>query len=200
MPTEVTSRRRRRETLLSEAAALFADRGYAAVGVDDIGAAAGITGPGVYRHFPSKQAILAALFDDATGRLLAGAQQIVAGSEALPGQLRALVRTHAGLALSERGLISVYLAEEHALPAADRRRQRATQRRYVDHWLRLAGPLRPDLSARDLLLVVQAVLGMLNSVAFHSGHADHDRAVDLLTGSALAALLGPAHDRDPGAA
>lgn len=49
----------RREQLLSAAALLFRRRGYHAVSVDTIGAAVGLSGPAVYRHFPGKQALLA---------------------------------------------------------------------------------------------------------------------------------------------
>ena len=48
----------RRDQLLSAAALLFRRRGFHAVGIDDIGAAVGLSGPAVYRHFPSKQALL----------------------------------------------------------------------------------------------------------------------------------------------
>lgn len=53
----------RREAILAAAAQLFADRGYAAVGMDDIGAAAGVTGPAIYRHFGAKASVLTAVFD-----------------------------------------------------------------------------------------------------------------------------------------
>ena len=48
----------RRDQLLSAAALLFRRRGYHAVGVDEIGAAVGMSGPAVYRHFEGKQALL----------------------------------------------------------------------------------------------------------------------------------------------
>lgn len=48
----------RHDQLLEVAALLFRSRGYEEVGVDDIGAAAGVTGPAVYRHFSGKQALL----------------------------------------------------------------------------------------------------------------------------------------------
>ena len=60
----------RRELLLTAAADLFAARGFHAVGIDDIGEAAGITGPGVYRHFSSKQTILATLIERTMDRML----------------------------------------------------------------------------------------------------------------------------------
>ena len=58
-----TVRISRREVIVTAAADLFARSGYAAVGMDDIGAAAGVTGPAIYRHFDSKAAVLAAVFD-----------------------------------------------------------------------------------------------------------------------------------------
>ena len=60
----------RRELLLQAAADLFAARGFHDVGIDDIGTAAGITGPGVYRHFASKQALLESLCDRTMDRML----------------------------------------------------------------------------------------------------------------------------------
>lgn len=61
----------RREQILKEAARLFAERGFHGVGVDEIGAAVGISGPGLYRHFPGKDAMLAELLVGISERLLA---------------------------------------------------------------------------------------------------------------------------------
>src|SRR6266496_3786934 len=53
-------RPRNRKALLADSAAeLFRKHGYHQVGVNDIAAAAGVTGPAVYRHFRGKQDILA---------------------------------------------------------------------------------------------------------------------------------------------
>ena len=59
----------RRERILRAAAELVAARGFHAVSMADIGAASGIVGSGVYRHFESKSAVLAALLDDGMQRL-----------------------------------------------------------------------------------------------------------------------------------
>ena len=58
MPTPGTPRRSRREQLARLAAELFAQKGFHNVSVNDIAAAAGVSGPAIYRHFRSKQAIL----------------------------------------------------------------------------------------------------------------------------------------------
>src|SRR5690606_14463159 len=55
--------RRRREELLDAAEQLFLDQGFHGTSVDDLGAAAGISGPGLYRHFASKDAVLMAVLD-----------------------------------------------------------------------------------------------------------------------------------------
>ena len=62
-----------REQILREAARLFAERGFHGVGVDEIGAAVGISGPGLYRHFAGKDAMLAELLVGISGRLLRAA-------------------------------------------------------------------------------------------------------------------------------
>ncbi|GAT12565.1 TetR family transcriptional regulator [Mycolicibacterium novocastrense] len=48
----------RHETLLAAGARLFRAQGYQAVSTSEIGKSVGIAGPGLYRSFPSKQAIL----------------------------------------------------------------------------------------------------------------------------------------------
>src|SRR5688500_20208370 len=71
----------RREQILQAAARLFAERGSRAVGVDDVGAAVGVTGPAIYRHFASKDAMLAEILVRISERLLAGGSERVARSE-----------------------------------------------------------------------------------------------------------------------
>ncbi|WP_200306169.1 TetR/AcrR family transcriptional regulator [Streptomyces adelaidensis] len=72
----------RREQILREAARLFAERGFHGVGVDEIGAAVGISGPGLYRHFAGKDAMLAELLVGISGQLLTGAKRRVAEADA----------------------------------------------------------------------------------------------------------------------
>src|SRR6266436_8783688 len=75
---------RRRQRILSAAADLVAERGYHEVGMADIGAAAGITGSAIYRHFDGKSAVLVAMFDHVIDDLSGEASEIVAsGGDAL---------------------------------------------------------------------------------------------------------------------
>jgi len=60
----------RRRQLLDVACSVFAERGFHATSMDDIAAAAGVTKPVLYQHFPSKRALFLELLDDLGGRLL----------------------------------------------------------------------------------------------------------------------------------
>src|ERR1700746_63182 len=70
----------RRLQLLSAAERLFAERGFLAVRLEDIGAAAGVSGPAIYRHFPNKEALLVELLVGISTRLLEGGLGVVASA------------------------------------------------------------------------------------------------------------------------
>src|SRR3954466_9669466 len=85
----------RREQILRAAAQLFAERGSRSVGVDDVGAAVGVTGPAIYRPIASKDAMPAATPLRISERLLEGSAEVVAAAGDAPGdQLRALIDFH----------------------------------------------------------------------------------------------------------
>src|SRR3984885_11556690 len=88
----------RRAEILTAAAALFARRGFHGVSIDDIGAAVGMSGPGIYRHFPGKDAVLAELLLDISQRLHAAGGRLAAGAPDAPAALDALLRWHIGFA------------------------------------------------------------------------------------------------------
>ena len=57
------------------AARLFAERGFHGVSVGDIGKAVGVSGPALYKHFDSKDAVLAEMLVAISERLLAEGQR-----------------------------------------------------------------------------------------------------------------------------
>ncbi|MGN6574426.1 MAG: TetR/AcrR family transcriptional regulator, partial [Nocardioides sp.] len=60
----------RREQILDTAATLFAERGFHGVSVAELGAACGISGPALYKHFESKDAMLAEMLVSISEELL----------------------------------------------------------------------------------------------------------------------------------
>lgn len=179
----------RREQLLEAAAHLFADRGFHAVGIDDIGAAAGISGPGVYRHFRSKGALLESLCDRAMTRMLEGARGIPAAHGEPHTALEALVDLHVAFAVQERALIGVWVREMRALSDDVRRSLRRRMREYEEPWNEVLSRLREDLEPAEVAVVTSSTLAMLNGTAFTAPAVEADRLAQLLKRMALAALL-----------
>jgi AcrR family transcriptional regulator len=178
----------RREQLLGAAASLFSARGYHDVGIDDIGAAAGISGPGVYRHFASKQALLEALCDRVMTRMLDGARSTRAAHEEPTEALEALVDLHVEFAVTHRPLLGVWAREQRALSDDVRRSLRRRQREYERVWREAAAPLRPELDEAEVAVVVLAVLALLNATALAEVSVPAERLSPLLRRTALAAL------------
>ncbi|MGW5163032.1 TetR/AcrR family transcriptional regulator, partial [Nonomuraea wenchangensis] len=85
MPTSQRARPKdRKEAIALVAAELFCARGYHNVGIEDIAQEVGITGPAIYRHFPNKQAVLAAAVEELVTRF---AGCVAAGADAAtPGE------------------------------------------------------------------------------------------------------------------
>jgi AcrR family transcriptional regulator len=172
----------RREQILRAAAQLFAERGSRAVGVDDVGAAVGVTGPAIYRHFASKDAMLAEMLLRISERLLAGGSERAAeaGTDA-EEQLRALIAFQVDFALDNPALITVQDRDLSTLADADAAQVRRLQRRYVEVWVDVLARLHPGADAAACRARAHAVFGLINSTPHSAGR---------LSRPAMAALLG----------
>jgi AcrR family transcriptional regulator len=173
----------RRLALLDAAARLFAERGYDRVTLEEIGGAAGISGPAVYRHFAGKQAVLGAILLDASSGLLDGGRDVVSRVPAAADALRELVAFHVDFAVSHAATIRVQDRDLDSLADADRRRVRTLQRTYVELWVDVLARLDPSAPVPALRSRAHAGFGLMNSTP-HSATASRD----LLAVMALAAL------------
>jgi AcrR family transcriptional regulator len=157
----------RREQLLAEASRLFRERGFHDVSMEDIGTAAGIAGPSVYRHFISKAALLSAVCQRAADRLALATQHALAGvapSDA-PRALRELARSYVAT-LTGSPELTVSLAVGPAnVPEEHRGALRRTQRDYVAQWTQLLVRVRPELAAAEARVTVHAALTVANDLA-----------------------------------
>jgi Transcriptional regulator len=184
----------RRQTLLDAAARLFAEHGFGGVSMEDLGAAAGVSGPAVYRHFPGKQAVLGALLVGVSENLLRGGKEQVADASDATSALHALVRFHVEFALRNPDIIRAQDRDLAHLTDADRIAVRSLQRRYVELWVQVLSDLRSEDLA-TLRVRAHAVFGLINSTPYSTrAHGVASRPPlhvvgDLLEGMALAALL-----------
>ena len=185
-PTDTPNRRSRRKSdrrlqLLSSAERLFAERGFLAVRLEDIGAAAGVSGPAIYRHFPNKESLLVELLVGISTRLLAGARGVRSRETDAAAALDGLIDFHLDFALGEPNLIRIQDRDLAHLPAAAQRQVRRAQRQYVEVWVGVLRELEPGLAESDARLMAHAVFGLLNSTP-HSlkpadGRAGRSRSV-----------------------
>ena len=180
---------RRRDEILAIAVDLFARRGYHGVSMDDVGAAAGVTGPALYHHFAGKEAMLAAAFTPVCEYLLAEGQQRVDSAPDSIAALHSLVEFHVSFALSNSAVISLYLHEIDRLPDDSRRTIRRLQRRYVEEWVQVLGKVRPEWSSAQARAAAHGAFGLMNSTLFLPGELGQADAASLLNRLTMDALL-----------
>lgn len=153
----------RERRILDEAAALFHEKGFHGVGMDALGARAGLSGPALYRHFSGKNDILAALFNEAMDELVGAT--VPTGAD--PAEdLRRMVRHHVEYAISHRALVGIYQREDRSLDEPNRTMFARRRRRYVERWEAAVSRRFPDADPEAVAITVQSCLGVIFSVAY----------------------------------
>ena len=180
---------RTRDVMLREAARLFAERGFRGTSVSDLGEACGISGPALYKHFPSKQAVLSRLLVDISRQLVEGGRAIVDEGGTAYDVLVALVDFHTDFALAEPDVIRVQDRDLASLDDRDRASVRRLQRTYVELWTDVLCRVDPALPRETARLRAHAVFGLLNSTP-HSASRSRGHAARQLSDMALRALSG----------
>ncbi|WP_248579767.1 TetR/AcrR family transcriptional regulator [Nocardioides sp. InS609-2] len=176
----------RREQILDTAADLFAARGFHGVSIADLGAACGISGPAIYKHFASKDAVLAEMLVSISKELLrVGSERV--GNHGPGDSLRALVDWHTDFALRHKPLIIVQDRDWESLPDDAREEVRSLQREYVDLWAAQLRKLHPGMPLDRARAMAHVVFGLINSTP-HSGLLPEEAMRELLPTMALAAL------------
>jgi AcrR family transcriptional regulator len=184
-------RRSRRDEILEIAVGLFAARGYHGVSMDDIGSAAGVTGPALYHHFAGKEAMLAAaLIPVSEGLLHGGKARVARHHEDAGAALADLIDFHVEFALANPAVIALHLHELDRLPEEPRRQIRRLQRLYVEEWVGVLATLRPELEAAEARVLAHAAFGLMNSTPFLGGEVDRRRRAALLRDATVHALTG----------
>ncbi|WP_347954976.1 TetR/AcrR family transcriptional regulator [Gordonia aichiensis] len=181
----------RRIEILEAAASQFAQRGYNGVRLEDIGAAVGISGPAMYRHFESKSELLDTILVDVSERLYEGGAAAAAEGGTPEEILQRLIVFHIEVLVTRPDLISVQDRDLWSLSDAARHRVRSLQRRYVEVWVRV---LREHADGRGIELEtiearvrVHATFGLLNSSPRLPAFS-RDRLHELLVRMAMGAL------------
>lgn len=159
--------RLRRDDVIQAAGRLFANRGYHATSMRDLGNELGILGGSVYAHVASKEELLVEVVQRA-GRLFGeSAEQAMVSSENPAEQLRALIGGHIGVVLDHRDEAQTFLNEAAALAGSSRRAIIEERDRYEARFRAVInegiadGTFRSDL---DTDLAATFILSVLNAI------------------------------------
>ncbi|MPY95689.1 MAG: TetR family transcriptional regulator [Acidimicrobiia bacterium] len=188
----------RRAEILAAAVKLFRAHGVDGVGIDAVGAALGLSGPALYRHFPGgKPELLLAAFQSAGDRLGEALDASGAGwpdttSLGVPGPRQRLARVvvaHVDVALGASDLVGLYLEEGHALPPTVREPLRRAEQAYLSRWSEVLCAARPELSPAAARSLASAAVAMVNAAVQRPSTLGLERRRELLRAMALDVLL-----------
>ena len=178
----------RRDQILAVATQLFHEKGYHATGMDDIGAAAGITGPAIYRHFKSKDDILETLLVERSDAVVAQADEIVSAATTPADALEGLVRLYVETLLDNPALGHVSLFERRTLQPGIRTAIERAERRYFEDWVQALCQVRSDLSDAEARVVIHAVTGLALMAAIYRSGLDRETLEPLIISMMTKAL------------
>ncbi len=189
-PARQKRRPQRRDQILAAAVQLFHEHGYHATGMDDIGAATGITGPGIYRHFRNKEEILETLVRVRGEEVLARVEELIAEDRPSRDTLDLLARGFAEEIAVNPSVVVVSVYERRTLSDATRSWLDRMERRNIDAWVSVLCRARPELSVAEARVVVHAALMMGVAVGNYNSGLDDAALVRLAHPMVLTALLG----------
>jgi AcrR family transcriptional regulator len=180
--------------MLDAAARLFSTRGYVDTGIDDIGEAVGVTGPAVYRHFASKDAVLVAVLERAVEHSAAIVPKVHHEATSPDDALRRLVEYTVAECIADRDLTAIYWDEARNLPADERRHFETVQRELIDQYAQILRTVRTELTPSQARMAVYAASALMRSVANRESSLPEATLQRLLSRMALAALLAASVD------
>jgi AcrR family transcriptional regulator len=180
----------RREAIFNAALKLFRQRGFHGTSINDIGKAAGVTGPALYRHFSSKGEVLAEAIREGARRISAAARAAVSQEGLDPGEiLEALVRAYVEVALESPDIYAAYVLESRHLPDEFRKPLRRSDLRHQELWKRRLMDARPELAPDQVQVMVSMAIFSVMSQCFERSRLPSEREVDLVTNRAIALML-----------
>ncbi|MEV6066997.1 TetR/AcrR family transcriptional regulator [Nocardia sp. NPDC052001] len=187
------------ERITRAAMELFAEKGFHATGVAEIGDRAGVQRGALYYHIGSKEELLFQIRRGYTQLMLDAAVAIADGPDDPVTKLRNLIRTHVRLIVEHRHEVTIALRDAGALTgerAADLQIlrdgiQRAWQRVVDDGYA--AGLLRTNDH-----VITKSVVAMLNMVSAwyrDDGEYTPDQIADILTTTIFDGVAAPADNK-----
>jgi AcrR family transcriptional regulator len=191
MPLPAPNLSPRSQAILDAAVTLIHDKGFYRTTIDDVGAAVGLTGPALYRHFRSKSGILVAIFDATFEYLLNDAERQELIDMPAHDALTTIINEHIDFVLTHRALLRIIRSEARELPAEAHARFRANQQRYLQAWVNILRRVRSDLDNTRAILVVAGAVELANRYGRRQNEVEGDELRTWLAAMVNAVLMVP---------
>jgi AcrR family transcriptional regulator len=161
----VQTRRRQIEDVASE---LFSSRGYAATSMRDIAGALDLRGASLYAHIPSKEAVLAAIVEEAAEAFHAAVRPVAERRGPAAERLREMVAAHVRVVTGARERAKVFLFEWTFLGEDRREAVRRSRGAYQGYFERVVaeGVAAGELETADPRLAAVFILSAMNAMAY----------------------------------
>jgi AcrR family transcriptional regulator len=159
-----TKGERTRQAIMAAATDLFRDRGFRETSLADIGAAAGVSGPAIYRYFTSKGELLSVLIEQAAIDWREAVDEVLDMDIPPPLTLECLIDSAIVLQLRNGNLRDVFNKEYRSLDDDARRRVARIERVRMAEWVHLLCEVHPGLTEDEARAVVTMIDGMLRSI------------------------------------
>jgi AcrR family transcriptional regulator len=188
---------RNRRAIIATAGELYGQRGLDTP-FDEIARAAGVGNATLYRHFPSRCALVAAVFADTMRRIVAAGAQALGNPDPWDG-FAGHVRFLCQLQATDRGLADLLTTGVSGAPELEELRTRAFRDFVrIANRAKASGSLRADFVPEDLVLLLMANAGLVHRTADAAPKA-WERFVDFALDGLRAAAATPTA-RPPGRA
>ena len=174
----------KRESLLTHAITLFERNGFDATSLNEIGMAAGVTGPNLYSYFASKADILETATSRGVSALWLLLNRVLRDNDEPAGALRDLVRGYIQLACERTVLASLLLSEQQNVDDLTRNRQRE----YVAEWVALLRASQPAIGEQAARVLVHTALAVIHNMTQIGREQNDSTFADDLAAMATAVL------------
>lgn len=180
----------RPNVIILAALTLFRQNSFAGTSIKEIGLAAGVSAPALYRHFASKDELLAAAFEYGASRVGHAASEALALGGDARAQLTALCRSLARVAVEEPDILAVISLERRNLQPEMAVRMRRHDRLYREDYVHLLSILQPGINEMAAGTRVRAAIYAAVSASMEEPLQPQEALIDTLSEAMLGALLG----------
>ena len=158
----------RRRQIEDVASALFSSRGYAATSMRDIARELDLQGGSLYAHIPSKEAVLAAIVEEAAERFHAAVRPVAERDGPAAERLAEMIAAHVRVVTGARERAKVFLFEWTFLGDQRREAVRRSRAAYQGYFERVVaeGVAAGELATADPRLAAVFILSALNAMAY----------------------------------